>query len=48
MIFSITSKTGLKSKIPGPPPTDVVVLDSNNFDEVVMVSTGCKYFNLFC
>ncbi|KAF4614116.1 hypothetical protein D9613_007821 [Agrocybe pediades] len=35
----ITSKTGLKSKIPGPPPTDVLVLDSNNFDEIVMDSS---------
>jgi len=32
----ITQKIGIKSKIPGPPPTDVVILDNNNFNEVVL------------
>jgi len=32
----ITQKIGVKSKIPGPPPTDVVILDNNNFNEVVL------------
>jgi protein disulfide-isomerase A6 len=32
----ITRKTGIKSNIAGPPPTDVVILDRNNFDEVVL------------
>lgn len=33
---SITRKTGVKSNIAGPPPTDVTILDRNNFDEVVL------------
>ncbi|KAF9471225.1 protein disulfide isomerase [Pholiota conissans] len=32
----ITSKTGVKAKIPGPPPTDVTILDNHNFDEVAL------------
>ncbi|KDR76236.1 hypothetical protein GALMADRAFT_247528 [Galerina marginata CBS 339.88] len=35
----ITRKTGIKSKIPGPPPSDVVLLDNNNFNDVVMDSS---------
>ncbi|KAF8149922.1 protein disulfide isomerase [Crassisporium funariophilum] len=35
----ITTKIGIKSKIPGPPPTDVVVLDTNNFNEVALDSS---------
>ncbi|KIM39834.1 hypothetical protein M413DRAFT_29010 [Hebeloma cylindrosporum] len=35
----ITQKTGIKSKIPGPPPTDVLILDNNNFNEVVLDSS---------
>ncbi|KAF8910667.1 protein disulfide isomerase [Gymnopilus junonius] len=36
---SITKKTGIKSKIPQPPPTDVLVLDQTSFDEVVLDSS---------
>jgi protein disulfide-isomerase A6 len=32
----ITKKTGIKSKIPGPPPTEVVILDNTNFNEVAL------------
>jgi len=32
----ITRKTGVKSNIPGPPPSDVVQLDVHNFDEIVL------------
>ncbi|PPQ75006.1 hypothetical protein CVT26_011548 [Gymnopilus dilepis] len=32
----ITKKTGIQSKIPKPPPSDVVVLDQSTFDEVAL------------
>ena len=38
MMLSITSKSGVKSKIKPPPPGVTVILDAHNFDEVVMVS----------
>ena len=38
MMLSITSKSGIKSKIKPPLPGATVILDAHNFDEVVMVS----------
>ena len=35
--LSVTKKTGVKSKIPGPPKSDIVELDTHNFDEVALV-----------
>ncbi|KAF8968140.1 protein disulfide isomerase [Flammula alnicola] len=35
----ITRKTGLKSNIPAPPPTNVHILDNNNFNDVVLDSS---------
>ena len=35
---SVTSKSGVKSKIKPPPPGATLILDTHNFDEVVMVS----------
>ncbi|KAF8806958.1 disulfide isomerase [Phlegmacium glaucopus] len=35
----VTEKSGVKSKLPGPPPTDVVALDTHNFDEIALDSS---------
>jgi len=35
----ITRKSGIKGKIAGPPPSDVVILDVHNFDQVAMDPT---------
>ena len=36
-IYSVTKQSGVKSKLPGPPLSDVVVLDTHNFDQIALV-----------
>lgn len=40
---SVSKKSGVKSKIPGPPPTDVVSLDTHNFDQIALVCLITSY-----
>jgi len=35
----ITNKSGVKSKLPGPPVTDILTLDTHNFDQVALDSS---------
>ena len=38
--------TGVKSKLPGPPPTDIVALDTHNFDQFALVCLLACYISL--
>jgi hypothetical protein len=51
LVFSVTQQSGVKSRIPPPPPTNVVQLDVHNFDSVALVRDSASlkqmFFNLF-
>jgi len=38
--FSVTKKSGVKSKIKPPPPPETLVLDVHSFDQVALVRTN--------
>lgn len=46
--FSISKQTGVKSKLPGPPPTDTVTLDTHNFDQIALVCLLTCYISFNC
>ena len=46
--FSVTKQTGIKSKLPVPPISDIVVLDTHNFDEIALVCFLTCYISVNC
>ena len=48
IFFSVTKQTGIKSKLPVPPISDIVVLDTHNFDEIALVCFLTCYISVNC
>jgi hypothetical protein len=46
--FSVTKQSGVRSKLPVPPLSDVLQLDTHNFDEIVLVRLMTCYISVNC
>ena len=47
LVFSVTQQSGVKSRMPPPPPTNVVQLDVHNFDSVALVRAPAPFKQMF-